>query len=227
MKIELTHSSTLFDELQTPTCELDFIRETFDFPNKLQFNKTYYKLYENKLLAFRILAYAVYSKLTTHEHITLSFLVQFPNEQPIWKNGFLDKNSKIFDSKEDFLEHQITGDKSVHLDWSCSTYVFKEIKRFSSISFEGMVYAWSNSKNCPTNCFAPTFTRFLVMNNFLYVQIKDIKCGYGKTYLTKEECVQDRLNGLEIVEFAEEPFELNIEVLPNRKVTHILRFIED
>ena len=65
------------------------------------------------------------------------------------------------------------------------------------------------------------------MNNTLYAQIKDIKCGYGKTYFTKEECVQDRLNGLEIVEFAEEPFEINIEVLPNRKVTHILRFIED
>lgn len=227
MKIELTQSAEFFDKLQVPTCELDFIRETFDFPNKLQFNKTYYKSYDNKLLAFRILAYAVYSKLTTHEYITLSFLVQFPNEQPRWINGFLSKDSKIFDSKEDFLEHQITGDKSVYLDWSCSTYIFREIKGFNSISFEGMVYAWSNSRNCPTNNFKPTFTRFLVINNTLYVQIKDYKCAYGKTYLTKEECVQDRLNGLEIVEFAEEPFEINIEVLPNRKVTHILRFIED
>ena len=227
MKIELTHSADLFDKLQVPTCELEYITDTFDFPRHLDFNRTYYKLYENKLLAFRILAYAVYSRLTTSQHIGISFLVQFPNEQPRWINDFLGKDSKIFESKEDFLEHQITGDKSVYLDWSCSTYVFRQLKGFNSISFEGKVYAWSNSRNCPTNNFKPTFTRFLVTQDTLFVQIKKYKSGYDKTYFTKEECVRDKIDGIEIVEFAEEPIEMNITILPNTKVTHTLRFIEE
>ena len=227
MKIELTHSAELFDKLQVPTCELEYIIDNFDFPRHLEFNRTYYKFDENKLIAFRVLAYAVYSRLTTSQHIGLSFLIQFPNQQPRWINDYIGKYSKIFNSKEDFLNHQITGDKSVYLDWSCSTYVFRQLKGFNSISFEGMVYAWSNSRNCPTNNFKPTFTRFLVTQDTLFVQIKTYKSGYDKTYFTKEECVKDKIDGLEIVEFAEEPIEMNITILPNTKVTHTLRFIEE
>lgn len=229
MKIELVKSARIFEDWQVPTCSLDFIRDSFDFPNNLEFNKTYYKLDNSgkRLIAFRILAYAVYSRLTTYELIELSYLVQFPNEQPRWINGFIGKNCHIFASKEDFLHHQITGKNQVYLNWSCSTYVFRSLKRINAISFWGKVYAWSTTQNCPTNDFAPTFTRFLVTKDTLLVQIRDTTCGYGKTYLTKEECIQDHIDGLEIIEFAEEPIEMNITILPNTKVTHTLRFIEE
>jgi hypothetical protein len=60
------------------------------------------------------------------------------------------------------------------------------------------------------------------------VHIRKHTCGCdGEVFLTKEECVASRLDGIEIVEFCDEPIELNITILPNKKVTHTLHFVED
>jgi hypothetical protein len=53
-------------------------------------------------------------------------------------------------------------------------------------------------------------------------------CGqFNDVFLNHEDCVKDRLNGMEIVEFADEPMEINIKIYPNTPKVHTLRFIEE
>jgi hypothetical protein len=46
-------------------------------------------------------------------------------------------------------------------------------------------------------------------------------------FVNHEDCVKDRLDGMEIVEFADEPLEINIKIYPNAPKVHTLRFIEE
>lgn len=227
MNIQLTKSFEPFDALNTPSCDISFVGDNIRFPRLLQFNRTYYKKIGNKLTAFRILAYAIYSKLTTYEKVCLTYLVQLPNEDPQWEEDFIDQNTCVFNSKEDFMRHQITP-CNINFDWQCGRIVFPTLARAAVIGFYGLCYSWSNSQNRPTNDFYPTFTRFMVVQNTLFVHIRKNTCGRdGEVFLTKEECVASRLDGMEIVEFCDEPIDLNITILPNKKVTHTLHFVED
>lgn len=227
MNIQLTKGFEPFDTFGTPSCDLTFVRDNILFPRLLQFNRTYYKVIGNKLTAFRVLAYAVYSKLTTYEKICLTYLVQLPNESPQWIENFIDQHSCVFNSKEDFMRHQITP-CNIKFEWKCGRMVFPTLARASVVGFCGLCYSWSNKQNRPINDFFPNFTRFMVTQDTLFVHIRAHTCGVdGEVFLTKEECVSNQLDGMEIDEFSDEPIELSIAILPNKKVTHTLRFVED
>ena len=71
---------------------------TFQMPSNLKFNKTYYKYENGKLVAFRILAYAVVGHVSS-TFMKLSFLVQLPNQQPKWIERFLTNDTKVFDKQ--------------------------------------------------------------------------------------------------------------------------------
>ena len=232
MEIKLTKSTDLFESMSAPTCDLTYICDNVLFPRCLHLGVTYYKLLNNKLTAFRVLAYAVYSRLTTYEKVGLSFLVQMPNEKPQWIEDFLDKNTPVFISKEKFLKHQVTGSSNVDLDWYIGRGVFPELARAAVIGFYGRCWSWNNDTNAPKNDFYPRFNHFVVTKhisgNTLFVHINKKTCGvWNEVHLTKEECVKSKIDGIEIVEFADEPVEVNITILPSTKVVHTLRFIEE
>lgn len=228
MNIQLTRNADIFDKYNVPTCDLTSICDAVKFPRLLRFGVTYYKYYNNKLVAFRILAYAVYSRLTTHEEVGLSFLVQLPNSNPQWIKNFITEKTTIFDSKESFLKHQVCGDADTKIDWCIGRIVFPELARAAVIGFYGRCWSWDNDTNRPHNKFYPRFKHFFVTDEGMSVYIPAKTCGqFNDVFLNHEDCVKDRLNGMEIVEFADEPMEINIKIYPNTPKVHTLRFIEE
>lgn len=228
MNIQLTKNKTIFEKNNVPSCNLTSIRDAVVFPLNLRFGATYYKYYKNKLVAFRILAYAVYSRLTTYEKIGLSFLVQLPNSDPQWIEDFITEKTTIFDSKESFLTHQVYGNADTKLDWDNGRSVFPELARAAVFGFYGRCWSWDNVTNKPHNKFYPCFKHLLVTDNGMSVYIPKTTCGqFNEVFITQEDCVKDRLDGMEIVEFADEPLEINIKIYPNAPKVHTLRFIEE
>ena len=224
--IKITQNTEFFDNLNAPSCELSHISCSVTFPTRLCMGKIYYRMYDNKLTAFKILAYAVYSTFVYHERKGVSYLVQFPGEEPKWIENFLIENTRIFENEGDFLTHQINGKGSVNLHWLSNIHL-REITCGSAISLEGKCYTWNEIRNMPFSDFRPKVLRFMVIDDTLYICV-DTTCSYGKVYLSKEECVADKLNNLEIVKFGNEPtIEVKINVVPERKVVHTLRFIEE
>lgn len=227
----LTQSLEMFERMGTPTCkENDYIRLEREFPLSLQFGKTYFIYNGGKLIAFKVLAYAFYSRLTTYSKEGLSFLIQTPNEPLKWAEDFLTTNSVIFDSVESFMEHQITGKGNVSLDWRYSTNVFPFLTCAATISLKGKVWKWDSSKNCPTNDFHPRLTYFVVKDNNLMVGFE--KKGLGSTdyFLSKQECIKSRCDKMEIIDFADESntdIHFSFEIVQSQKKVHTLRFIED
>lgn len=228
MNIQLTRNADIFDKYNVPTCDLTSIRDAVKFPRNLRFGTTYYKFYNNKLVAFRILAYAVYSRLTTYEKVGLTFLVQLPNNKPQWIEDFITEKTTIFGSKESFLAHQVRGNADTKLDWNIGRLVFPELARAAVIGFYGRCWSWDNDTNKPHNEFYPRFTHLFITDEGMSVYIPKKTCGqFSDVFISHEDCVKDRLNGMEIVEFADEPLEINIKIYPNTPKVHTLRFIEE
>lgn len=226
MKTTFTQSTKFFESISAPKVHTDHIGDGIQFPRNLKFNRTYYKYEENKLVAFRVLAYAYTCIRQSLDIYGLSFLVQFPNQQPCWENSFLTTKSKIFNSPDDFIKHQTTGNCEVDLYWEIGRCVFSNLAYAAVIGPKGNVWLWSDTYNCPVNTFNASFTHFVVCEQGLFIGIPKSYCG-DKYYLSAEECIKDRLNGLEIVDFAEEPVKITINVLPNTPKIHTLRFIEE
>ena len=229
MNIQLTQSTEIFHKYNVPTCNLTSIADVLKFPRRLCFGTTYYKYSDNKLVAFRILAYAVHSNLLG-EKIGLSFLVQLPNSEPQWIKDFITEKTIIFDSKESFLAHQVYGNADTKLGWESGRLVFPELARVAVIGFYGRCWVWSNDANKPTNKFYPCFNRLFITDEGMFVclPIKVTHLTHSVNMFTnQEDCVKDKLDGMEIVEFSEEPMEINIKIYPNTPKVHTLRFIEE
>ena len=145
-----------------------------------------------------------------------------PNEEPRWIDDFLNEKIRIFNSPEEFMKHQTGYDYAVELNWEKGKQVFPNLGYAAVIGLKGKVWQWSETYNSPTDNFSPEFDYFVVCADGLFVGIS--KQEY---YLSAEECVKGKLNGLEIVDFAEEPVKITINVLPNTPKIHTLRFIED
>lgn len=228
MKTTFTQSTKFFESISAPKIGIknEFITDSQKFPTKLEFNRTYYMYEDNKLIAFRVLAYAYTCVNSTLDIVELSYLVQLPNQQPCWKNLFLTTKSKVFNSPDDFIKHQSTGNCEIDLNWEIGRATFRDIAYAAVIGTRGNVWSWSNTYNCPVNNFFARFDYFVVCEQGLFIGIPK-SYGGDKYYLSAEECIKDRLNGLEIIDFAEEPVKITINVLPNAPKIHTLRFIEE
>lgn len=225
MKTTILQTKDFFKSINAPTTlGVNYIaNEGMKYPSRLRFNTTYYMFKDEKLVAFRILAYAY--KRRQYSHLVLeglSYLVQMPNEEPRWIDDFLTEKTRIFNSPEEFMKHQTGYDFAVELNWEKGKQVFPNLGYAAVIGLKGMVWQWSETHNSPTDNFSPEFDYFVVCADGLFVGIS--KQDY---YLSAEECVKGKLNGLEIVDFAEEPVKITINVLPNTPKIHTLRFIEE
>lgn len=234
MEIKLTQNKEFFNTYNTPKCQLTYITDSeILFPTELRFGKKYYKVGNcNKLVAFKVLAYAVYSRLTTHLKMGLSFLVQLPNSEPQWIEDFIGQKTTIFDSKEAFFEHQVSGHCSIDLEWRIGRTAFSSLARAAVIGFYGKGWHWDTTTNKPRNDFYPRFEHMLVTKEGMVVYISDKTCGYDNVSLSKTECVKNKLNGMVIEDFEEEDDEkedlvINIEITTSKPKVHTLHFIEE
>lgn len=225
-----TQSLDMFERMGAPTCkENDTITYEREFPSELLFGMTYFIYKNNKLIAFRVLAYAFYSQITTYRKEGLSFLIQTPNEPLKWEKDFLTTNSIVFDSVESFMEHQVSGKGNISLGWRYCTGVFPFLKGYESITLQGKVWKWDERKNCPTNDFHPRLDYFVVKDDDVIVGFDKKRLGTNY-FLTKQDCIKHRCDKLEIIDF-DDISEVNvfedIKVSHTTKKIHTLRFIED
>lgn len=224
MKFIYSFSDKWFQSLNAPQCKGEsIIYDLVEIPLNIEFNKTYYRYYENKLVAFKILAYALYCDDIIRG---LSYLVQMPNETPKWIKNFLTKSSTFFLNKEDFFQHQIIK-SNVELEWESIRSIMPSKGNMCS-SFSKELWYWDTERNCSSNNIAPRISCFVVVDNNAYIYFNKDK-QFKKLYLTKEDCIKDSLNGLVIEEFDDTPItiDLKINMAMNTKKVHTLRFIED
>ena len=230
MNTNLVQSLSVFDSINTPSCFYDSIGMSFQMPSNLKFNKTYYKYENGKLVAFRILAYAVVGHVSS-TFIGLSFLVQLPNQQPKWVERFLTNDTKVFDSKEMFIAYQSNSKYCVNLDWVGCSNIYPQLAYAAVIGLRGKVFNWSDSQSCVVRTYSPLFERFMVCEEGTFIYVPKARQCFNNTiekyYLSAQDCVKDRLNGMKIVEFEEEPYSIKINVLPNTQKVHTLRFVEE
>jgi hypothetical protein len=231
MNYELTQNKSIFSAYNTPKCDLDYIGDNeLLFPTELRFGKKYYKVGSgNKLIAFKILAYAVYSTHKYYKEMGLSFLVQLPNsEEPQWIENFIKQDTTIFESKEAFFEHQVNGNCSIDLEWRIGRTAFTNLARAAVIGFYGKCWYWNTTTNRPQNDFYPRFEHLLVTKEGMKVYITKSGCGYKDVFLSQAECVKNKLNGMVIEDFEdEEELTINIKVTTSKAKVHTLHFVEE
>ena len=223
MKITITQSMDMFKSLYAPSCNCTFINDTdsLRFPKDLIFNATYYRYFNNKVTAFRILAYAI------NISCKISYLVQFPNKNPEWIEDFITRQTPIFDCVEQYIAHQSNNNDKVHLTWWRAKSVFDELAYASVIGLRNKVWAWDDNIGSPYKVSNPFIDYFLVCKDGCFIRTRKTGPSNITYYLSKEDCIREQLNGLVIDDFAEEPITLQINVLPNAPKIHTLKFIEE
>lgn len=233
MEIKLTQNKEIFNTYNTPKCDLTYISDSdILFPTDLRFGKKYYKLDNTKkLVAFKVFAYAVYSRHTTYKKIGLSFLVQLPNSEPQWIEDFISQRDTIFDSKEAFFEHQVNGKCNIDLEWRIGRTAFSSLARAAVIGFYGKCWYWDTTTHNPQNEFYPRFEHLLVTKDGMSVCISKYTCGFNDTFISKTECVKKILNGMTIEDFEDEDEKenlvINIQITTSKPKVHTLHFVEE
>ena len=224
MELIIQKEKSFFNQIGCPEFFGNSIYKGYFFPKALVTNKTYFIFQKNTLVAFRIIAYCIYTKHFGNGAYAnyISYYVQFPNEKPFWYDNFLNKGSVIFHNKEEFFKYQIDNKTCVDLNWVTSIEMFPKLKDGNSISLRNNVWYW-NDKIGTSNCdLAAYFKHFLVFNNKLYIYTED-----NSFFVSKEECIKNQINGMEIIDFDDDTTE-NYEVVETTyKKVHILRFIEE
>lgn len=236
MEIKLTQNKEFFNTYNVPKCDLTYIQDNeMLFPTELRFGKKYFKVGNgNKLIAFKVLAYAVFTRYISHSEIKgLSYFVQLPNsEEPQWIENFIKQDTTIFESKEAFFEHQVNGNCSIDLEWRIGRTAFTSLARAAVIGFYGRCWHWDNTTNRPHNDFYPRFEHLLVTKEGMVVYISKNACRCKDVCLTKTECVKNKLNGMVIEDFEEEDDEkedlvINIKITTSKPKVHTLHFVEE
>ena len=234
MKVSITTNNTQFVSNDVPNYgNTNFANTMFPsvdrlyYPNKIVCNETYYKYCpnSNQLIAFRVLAFS-YNSICE-----LTCLIQMPNEQPKWRTNFITTCSIIFAKRNDYFEF-INGNKDLNIvrswrkDWNsfASILLNNEHSFKPYVSNGGTIYAsyyWDKKDN-DIKCTETIIEHIFFTNEDCHICVKH-KDG---TFSTKEECFAKKIDGLRIVEFEEEPFNINITILPNTPKKSVVKVIE-
>lgn len=230
MDIQITLQDTNFKQVGCPLCHTNLITDSMlSFPTALKFGKTYYKYIDDKLTAFQILAYAIKGHQPS---LDLSYLVQFPNRQPTWVSGFLNESSRIFNSVEDFIHYQTYSTDYVFLKWQVGRNAFKELEYAEGIGLWDKLWYWDNKPHkIVERKQLPTIGYFMVTNEGAFICASKFN-NMRKLYLSKADCIQDKLDGLTIVKFDDDDevelgIEMHITLTPQKAKIHTLHFVED
>ena len=234
MKVSFTTNNTQFVANDVPNYGMTRFDNTMFpsvdrlyYPNKIVCNETYYKYCpnSNQLIAFRVLAFS-YNSIGE-----LTCLIQMPNEQPKWGTNFITTCSIIFAKRNDYFEF-INGNKDLNIvgSWRQDWNSFAKILLNNEHSFKpyvsngGTIYAsyyWDKKDN-DIKRTETIIEHIFFTNEECHVCIKHKD---GK-FATKEECFAKKIDGLRIVEFEEEPFNINITILPNAPKKSVVKIME-
>jgi hypothetical protein len=227
----ITYNQDPFIKLEVPIFDKIYFEGIF-LPKHFPFNKTLYKLENTKLQAFRLLGISIgyhINKFGCKVYNTY-YYIQLPNDKPFWCPCYLATNSVVFNDKNDFFDY-LNGNKEVNINsttkskWSCCESLLNGLP--SSMIFNHNKnrifndWYWDTIKQEPL-VHSSTIRYFLMTKDGVQFCL-DCKENHFKT---KEECIQNHLNGFVIDDFEDNPFSVEIEVLPNKARKYILQFEE-
>lgn len=241
MMATITNDVKVFEQMNVPTLGM-YEFNNLRVPTMLEFGKTYYRERNGKLVAFKIYAYAI-CKAKDNQHILnnsnnyldIAYYVQYADSGLRWECKTLDR--LCFESKEDYFAH-INGIENRSVEW-CWDSIYIKIQNTKGLCIDPLHritrnitlngrYVWDNTQNKPE-------LRCLYIEYLLFTNDGGIFCvSYNKNcdgslcngFATYEECANDHINGMAVVDFEECSFNLNIEVKVVQPTTSIIRVIE-
>lgn len=212
--IFITFDLSVFNEvpkLSTGPFKYTQLYDSIKLPLAKIFENVLYKMVDDKIKAFKVLAWA----LTQCERCAgceLSYLIQFPNEEPRWIRDFIHKAATS-------VENLING-KFIDSLFHCSALSImdkhREYTHYGNVMFknsfrmiDGVVHIQSS------------------LISYLMGTPEGIFIGLShqnpNSYESREQAIADYYNGVEVIDFAE-PIKVEIEVQPTSAVKGILRF---
>lgn len=186
------------------------------YPSWLIFNKTYYKLTDDKLQAFRVLAMSI-------TKTSIAYLIQVPNEEPYWHLDYINVNSIIFDNRNSMYAY-IGGNTSVNVNmrvsWTMLYKLFNNTNGFHTCSFY-LSYFLDKDKQINRTL---TNIKYIVINEDGVMVGLEHKRSYY--YTTKEQCIANYFDGFLIEDFAEDIQEIKVRILPSTPKITTLKIVE-
>lgn len=183
--------------------------------SNLKFGKTYYMYYKDSLIAFKIHAFSMLKE---------DYLIQTPTCF-MWVNL---KYYRVFNKKEEYF---------LYLEGKCNPIQYDTEYPFNFVHFKYVEnsnicneyylrnsFKWHNGLGKPSNEISYVYDLLYTESGFIYYY-KNI----ADSYTTYEECVQNNINGMEVIDFEEEVipmFTITFKTETKPKI-HTLRFIEE
>ena len=186
------------------------IQREIKTPKAIIFNRVLYKVVDQKIMAFKILAWAktLDSYITGHE---LSYLVQFPGEPPRWIKKFADYS--VATSVEDLVNGRFID---LHSHGLIELADFRESHIYSDYCFKKSYKMMDGAVHT-----AKSVIKYLMgTEDGIFIGLSH---PYEDCFETREQAIASKYDGMEVVDFAE-PIKVEIEVQPTSAVKGILRF---
>ena len=175
------------------------------------FENVLYKMVDGKIKAFKVLSWALV-QCEKCAGCELSYLVQFPNEDPRWIRGFIHKVATS-------VENLING-KFIDSLYHCSALSILDKHR--EYTYYGNVM-FNNSFKMIDGVVHVESSRI----SYLMGTPEGIFIGLShqssNSFQSREQAIADYYNGIEVMDFAE-PIKVEIEVMPTSVIRGILRF---
>ncbi len=209
-KFIVTTNLNQFEELKAPRYgenSLDVIL----MPN-IELNKTYYRIIDNKIVAFKILAITFHREwngMSGYRYIQA--LVQYPNQNPIWEK--IECKPFIFKSKDEYMEYMVNPSNEYRLQYT-------EINLKNIIN--EYVYFWEDNSVVGKK-YVDTEYLLYTTNGFV-IGVKDMYCG-KKVYTSKAQCLEENCNKVSFIDF-EDTQKIDIQIEVTKSVTSVLRILE-
>jgi hypothetical protein len=230
LPIKFTQDLTPYKELGVP-CFMykhNWLSNGYQFPFKLQFNRTYYKHDGNGLIAFRILAYSFCDERNNDYDFPMYYLVQLPNKPLQWIKNFITPQIKVYNSVDDYVLSG--GGEYVNLGWHNWHYNFATYQIHNDTKFFNRDY-WTikngavvrSSQGAWMNMFVATEDGFFV--NIANTSYRSSQ-GEDGIYLDKMVATRTLLKDMQVTDFENEPITIKMNVLDNTPKYTKIMFVE-
>lgn len=225
MEVKFLTSESEFVKLGTPMFNNSHLGD-LRFPKHLKFNKTYYKLLTNKLVAFRILAISV----GHDKYHFVSYLIEMPKQEPRWIKEFIDNETIILSNRDDYYSY-IEGNKSVNVN----RREISNWERFVKLLYDNgactnsgcILRTWAVLKDSNQVTAIISTIKYFVLNEdgiFINLSMHD-------GFRSKEECLRHKLDGFIIEDFEDDETQIEVEIKvsirPSKPIIRTIHIIEE
>lgn len=203
MEVKFLSSESEFVRLGAPMLNSNHLGD-LRFPSHLKFNKTYYKMLSNQLVAFRILAISI-------DNSQVSYLIEMPKQEARWIKVFIDKNSIILSNRDDYYSY-IGGNKSVNVN----RIEISDWKRFTKLLYENgacdnygnILRTWAVLKDSNQVTAIISTIKYIVLNeDGIFINL-----SMHNGFRSKEECLSHKLDGFIIEDFEDDETQIEVEI---------------